>query len=104
MVKVNCRNKHSDQCPVCIIELDNQQQVFKCTKLLQECDMIVDDEILHSHIFDKNVKKQALAVKLFKFLWDLRTSIFATVKYLNFTKNSLDIDYRLVWFAWAGMV
>ena len=66
MVKVNCRNKHSDQCPVCIIELDNQQQVFKCTKLLQECDMIVDDEILHSHIFDKNVKKQALAVKLFK--------------------------------------
>ena len=58
-VKVNYKNKYSDlQCPVCKVdgEEDSQQHIFTCKKLLQENNILVDKNIIYSHIFHKDIE------------------------------------------------
>ena len=77
-VKVNFRNKYSDlKCPACKVdgEEDSQQHIFSCIKLLKECKILVDNNIIYSDIFHKNIEKKAAAVRLFQYLWSARIKI-----------------------------
>ena len=77
-VKVNFRNKYSNIiCPVCDVEAseDSQQHVFECIEILKNKNIVAQDNILYSHIFDKDVEKQGAALRLFKHLWSIRKSI-----------------------------
>ena len=75
-VKVNYSNRYEDTlCPVCDVENDTQEHVFKCTKLLQSKNILVASDILYTDIFKSDVKKQSAALRMFKCLWTERKKI-----------------------------
>ena len=79
-VKTNYSNRYDDTlCPVCKVENDTQEHVFKCTKLLQSKCILVASDILYTDIFISDVKKQIAALRMFSSLWTERKKILKIV-------------------------
>ena len=79
-VKTNYSNRYDDTlCPVCKVENDTQEHVFKCTKLLQSKCILVASDILYTDIFISDVKKQIAALRMFSSLWTERKTILKIV-------------------------
>ena len=77
-VKVNFRNKHQNTlCPVCKIvgTEDSQHHVFECVGLIKNKNIIMLNNVLYSHIFDEDTKKQVDALRMFNCLWIERKKI-----------------------------
>ena len=76
-VKVNFRSKYADvTCPICKVEgsEDIQQHVYECIELLKNKNIVAYDNIVYSHIFDKDMEKQVAALRLLN-LWSERQAI-----------------------------
>ena len=77
-MKVNFRNKYPDiTCPICKVEgsEDSQQHVYEYVELLKNKNIVAHDNIVYSHIFDKDMEKQVAALRLLKNLWSERQAI-----------------------------
>ena len=74
-VKMNFKNKYTDTlCPVCktVGINDSQEHVLECPQLFKKQNILVNSDILYSHLFGSELKKKTTALRMFIVLWDER--------------------------------